>query len=104
MLLIFYSLTLLLEVAKGQKTECLRQIVLDLDLTIPFPNRCFPGGSDDKESASNAGDPGSIPGSERTQWRRTWQPTPAFLPGESHGQRSLAGCSPWGHKKSDMTE
>ena len=37
-------------------------------------------------------------------WRRKWQPTPVFLPGESHGQRSLAGCSPWGHKESDMTE
>ena len=37
-------------------------------------------------------------------WRRKWQPTPAFLPGESHGQRSLAGCSPWGHKRSDMTQ
>ena len=33
-----------------------------------------------------------------------WQPTPVFLPRESHGQRSLAGYSPWGHKKSDMTE
>ena len=31
-------------------------------------------------------------------WRRKWQPTPVFLPGESHGQRSLAGCSPGGHK------
>ena len=31
-------------------------------------------------------------------WRRAQQPTPVFLPGESHGQRSLAGCSPWGHK------
>ena len=30
--------------------------------------------------------------------------TPVFLPGESHGQRSLAGYSPWGHKQSDMTE
>ena len=37
-------------------------------------------------------------------WRRRWQPTPAFLPGESHGQRNLAGYSSWGHKKSDMTE
>ena len=37
-------------------------------------------------------------------WRRKWQPTPVFLPGEFHGQRSLAGCSPWGHKESDMTE
>ena len=32
------------------------------------------------------------------------QPTPVFLPGESHGQRSLAAYSPWGHKESDMTE
>ena len=31
-------------------------------------------------------------------WRRKWHPTPVFLPGESHGQRSLVGCSPWGHK------
>ena len=37
-------------------------------------------------------------------WRRAWQPTPVFLPGESHGQRSLAGCSPWGRKESDRTE
>ena len=33
-----------------------------------------------------------------------WQPTPVFLPGESHGQRTLAGYSPWGHKESDTTE
>ena len=31
-------------------------------------------------------------------WRRAWQPTPVLLPGESHGQRGLAGCSPWGHR------
>jgi len=37
-------------------------------------------------------------------WRRAWQPTPVFLPEESHGQRSLAGCSPWGHKELDTTE
>ena len=37
-------------------------------------------------------------------WRRAWQFTPVFLPGESHGQRNLAGCSPWGRKKSDTTE
>ena len=36
--------------------------------------------------------------------RRAWQPTPVFLPGESHGQSSLEGYSPWGHKESDMTE
>ena len=36
--------------------------------------------------------------------RRAWQPTPAFLPGESPGQRSLAGYSPRGRKESDMNE
>ena len=37
-------------------------------------------------------------------WRNAWQPTSVFLPGESHGQRSLAGYGPYGHKESDMTE
>ena len=37
-------------------------------------------------------------------WRREWQPTLAFLPGESHRQRSLAGYSPYGHKESGTTE
>ena len=36
-------------------------------------------------------------------WRRKWQPTPVFLPGESRGQRSLAGYSPWGGKELDTT-
>ena len=39
-----------------------------------------------------------------THWRRKWQPTPVFLPGESHGRRSLVSCSPWGRTESDMTE
>ena len=39
----------------------------------------------------------TVPGS--TPWRRKWQPTPVFLPGKSHGQRSLAGYSPWGPKR-----
>ena len=37
-------------------------------------------------------------------WSRKWQTTPVFLPGKSHGQRSLAGYSPWGHKESDTSE
>ena len=37
-------------------------------------------------------------------WRRAWQPTPVFLPGEFHGQRSLLGYSPWGRKVSDTAE
>ena len=37
-------------------------------------------------------------------WRRQQQPTPVLLPGKSHGQRSLVGCSPWGYEESDTTE
>ena len=64
----------------------------------------FPHSSVGKSSAYNAGDPGSIPGSGRFPWRKKWQPTPIFLPGESHGQWSLMGYSPWDCKESDMTE
>ena len=39
-----------------------------------------------------------------SHWRRKWQSTPVFLPGEFYGQRSLTGYSPWGYKESDMTE
>ena len=37
-------------------------------------------------------------------WRRQWHPTPVLLPGKSHGQRSLVGCSPWGRQELDTTE
>ena len=37
-------------------------------------------------------------------WRRQWQPTPVFLPGESQGWGSLVGCRLWGHTESDTTE
>ena len=37
-------------------------------------------------------------------WRRKWQPTPVFLPGESQGRGSLVGCRLWGHTQSDTTE
>ena len=45
--------------------------------------------------------PGFDPWVGKIPWRRPWQPTPIFLPGESHGQRSLAGYSPWGGKELD---
>ena len=45
----------------------------------------------------------SIPRSGKIPWKRKWQPTPVFLPGKSHGQRSLAEYSPWGRKELDMT-
>ena len=58
----------------------------------------FPGGSAVKNPPANAGNTGSIPESGRSP-RRKRQPTPVFWPGESHGQRSLAGYSPWGGKR-----
>ena len=58
----------------------------------------FPGGSDGKESACNAGDLGSI------SWRREWLPTPVFLPREFCGQRSLVSYSPWSLKELDVIE
>ena len=64
----------------------------------------FPGGSGGKESTSNVGDLSSIPQVGKIHWRRAWQPIPVFLHGKPHGQRSLAGYSPWGGKESDMTE
>ena len=67
--------------------------------------RGFPGGSDGKQLACNAGDLGWIPGFGRSLREGTsYPPTPGFLPGELHGQRSLVGYSPWGHKESDTTE
>ena len=59
-----------------------------------------------KNPPANAGDirrrfdfwVGNIP------WRRAWHPTPVLLPGKSHGQRSLAGYSPWGQKELDTAE
>ena len=64
----------------------------------------FPGGSEVKVSAWNAGDQGSIPGSGRSPEEGKWQPSPVLLPRESHGGRSLVGYSPWGLKESDTTE
>ena len=58
----------------------------------------FPGGSEGKDSACNAGDPTFDPWVGKIPWRRNWQPTAVVLPGESHGPRSLVGYSPEGRK------
>ena len=67
----------------------------------------FPGDSAVKTTPANKRDTrdmGSISGSGRFPWRRAWQPTPVVLPGESHGQGSLAGYRPRSHKELNMTE
>ena len=58
----------------------------------------FPGNSDGKEFFQERRRPRFDPWVGKIPWRREWQPTPVFLPGEFHGERSLAGCS------SDATE
>ena len=69
----------------------------------------FPRGWDGKESACDAKNSaiclwsGFNPWVRKILWRRKWQPTPVFLTGKFHGQRSPAGCSPWGCKESDVT-
>ena len=67
----------------------------------------FPGGTSDKEPACQCRRSkrlGFDPWVGKIPWKRTWQPTPVLLPGESPGQRSLGGYSPWGPKESDTTE
>ena len=63
----------------------------------------FPGGSDGKGSACNAGDLGSISGSGRSPGEGNGHPLQYLCLEKSHGQRSLVGCSPWSHKESGMT-
>ena len=67
-------------------------------------DRFFPSASDGKESACDAGDPGSTPELERSPGGGHGKPTPGFLPEESHGPRSPGCYSPWGRKELQMTE
>ena len=66
----------------------------------------FPGGTSGKEpdNARDIRDTGSISGSRTILWRRARQSTPVFLPGESHGLRTLVDYSPWGRKEWEMIE
>ena len=67
----------------------------------------FPSGASGKESICQqrrSKRPEFDPWVGKIPWRRAWQPTPVFLPGEYHGQRSLVGYSPWGFTKLDMIE
>ena len=86
----------------GKVTSLLFNTLSRFDIALlPMSFLDFPDGSDSKASAYNVGDPGSIPGSRRSPGEGNGNP---LLPGKSHGQRSLVGYSPWGHKESDTTK
>ena len=63
----------------------------------------FPGGSNGKESACNVGNLGSIPGSGRSPGEGNGNPLQYSCLGNPHGQKNLAGYSPWGRQESDTT-
>ena len=71
-----------------------------LKVFTPLPSPCggLPWWLSGKESACQSRRNGFDSWVGKIPWRRKWQPTPVFLPEKSHGQRSLAGCSPRGHK------
>ena len=77
---------------------------LDLFKPVVLPWSAFPGGSAVKNPPTNAGDVSLIPGFGKISLNRKWQPTLVFLPGESHGRRSLLSYSSRGRKESDTTE
>ena len=86
----------------------LKNLTKGLFLKQSHPQRCqqriwvrvvgkgFPGGVRGKEPACQNRRREFNPWVGKSPWRRTWQPTPVFLPRESRGWRSLVGCSPWG--------
>ena len=75
-----------------------------VDMLYKGQRNGFPGGSDDRRVCLQCGRPGFNPWVGQILWRRKWLPTPVFLPGESHGEMSLACYSPRGRKELDTTE
>ena len=64
----------------------------------------FPGGSVLKGTTCQCKRLGFDPWVGKMPWKRKWQPTLVFLPGKSHGKRTLAGYSPWGHRRVGHTQ
>ena len=69
-----------------------------------LPSQGFPGGKESSCKFLRCGRCGFSSWVRKIPWRRKQQLTPLFLPGKFHGQRSLVGYSPWGHKQSNTTE
>ena len=78
-----------------------------ISVRLGYTHPGFSSGAGGKEPACQCKRrkrPGFNPWVGKIRWRRKWQPTPVYLPGESHGQRSLASPRLWGCKESDMTK
>ena len=71
-------------------------------ISMHYRSKDFPGGSG--KNRLQCGGPGLNPWGGTIPWRRAWLPTPVFLPGKSHGQRSLVGHSPRGRTELDSAE
>ena len=85
----------------------MQSLIPEIKATMHFVQKDatgFPGGSDGEETACNAGNLGSIPGSGRYPGEGHGNPLQYSCLENPHGQRSLAGCSPWDRTKSDMAE
>ena len=93
--------------AKNWGFYCLRRKGVQILVAARIYAGGFPGGTVGEESASRCRRRkrcGFNAWVAKVPWSGKWQPTPVFLPRESHGQRSLVGYSPWGCKELDMTE
>ena len=88
----------------GGKNLCLSEcrILSYLDLSSSFPDGA--SGKEPSYHCRRCKRHVFDPWVRKIPWKRAWQPTPVFFPGESHGQRSLTGYNPWGCKESDRTE
>ena len=98
-------LNIMVQVVHGSRTDEAKFPVNQTLWGIKAPfihHRGFPSGASGKEPACQCRRHkrhGFEPWVRRSPWWRAWQPTAVLFPGESHGQRSLAGYSPWGHKR-----
>ena len=94
---------------KGSRILCSVKLSFENESKIKHDKAIlgFPGGASGNETACQCRRPKRCrfnPWVRKIPWRRKRLSTPVFLSGESHGQRSLAGHSPWGHKDSDAIE
>ena len=97
------SQTQLKQLSSSSSSWCV-QLVFIFFLNLILYERGSPGGTSGKEPTCQCRRHGFDPWVGKILWRKAWQPTPVFLPGESQGWGNLVGCHLWGHTESDTTE